>query len=286
MTALRHHRRGKGRENMKVLVIMGSPQKGNTYRACEEFREHVQQGCAAEFEYVMLKDIDMRPCTGCYICFQHGEGKCPHRDDISSIVKRMDEADGVVFASPVYSNNVSGAMKMFIDRLSYNGHRPRFHGKKAFFVATTGMFGTRAVLKYMSFVMGGMWGFDVVGSVGIVTKKGEMPKDHVEYNSKLLAKAARNYSRELQLDKVRRPNIKQVIAFYWARGVISQMEEVSPVDHLYWKEKGWLSKDTRYYTNAPVNPLYLVIGKLFESLQRGKTKREIGASLTRAAPST
>ncbi len=50
---------------MKVLVIMGSPQKGNTYRACEGFRKNVQNGCAAEFEYVWLKDIDKRPCIGC-----------------------------------------------------------------------------------------------------------------------------------------------------------------------------------------------------------------------------
>lgn len=271
---------------MKVLVIMGSPQRGNTHRACEEFREQVQKGCSAEFEYVWLKDIDMRPCRGCYVCFQHGEGKCPHQDDIRSVVRKMDEADSVIFASPVYSNNVSGLLKTFIDRLSYIGHRPRFHGKKAFLIATTGMFGTRAVLKNMGFVMGGMWGFDVVGSVGIVTKKGEMPRDRVEHNSKLLAKAARKYSHALQLNEVRRPGFKEVIAFYWAKGVISQMEEVSPVDYRYWKEKGWLSKETRYCTPAPVNPLYLAVGRTFESLQRNKARREISASPAGAAVSS
>ena len=35
---------------------MGSPRKGNTYRACEEFREHLQKTCLAEFEYIWLKD--------------------------------------------------------------------------------------------------------------------------------------------------------------------------------------------------------------------------------------
>jgi len=263
---------------MKVLVIMGSPHRGNTYRACEEFRENVLKGCAAEFEYIWLKDIEMRPCRGCYVCFQQGEGKCPHQDDIGSVVRKMDEADGVVFASPVYSNNISGLLKTFIDRLSYIGHRPRFHGKKAFLIATTGMFGTRSVLKNLSFVTGGMWGFDVVGSVGVVTKKGEMPRDHVEHNSRLLAKAARKYARALALNKARRPTFMEVVVFYWARGAISQMEEASPVDYLYWKEKGWLSKETRYCTPAPVNPLYIMIGKAFESLQRRKARKEMGAS--------
>jgi multimeric flavodoxin WrbA len=263
---------------MKVLVIMGSPQKGNTYRACEEFREEVQRGCPAEFEYVWLKDIDMRPCRGCYVCFQDGEAKCPHHDDIPSIVKKMDEADGVVFASPVYSNNVSGLMKTFIDRLSYIGHRPRFFGKKAFFIATTGLFGTRTVLKSMSFVMGGMWGFDAVGRVGVVTKKGAMPKDHIERNSRLLAKAAGKYSRALLLDKVRGPTLMNVIAFHCGRGVVSQMEEVSPVDYMYWSERGWLSKDKRYCTTAPVNPLYLAIGRLLETLQRRRTRKELSVA--------
>jgi multimeric flavodoxin WrbA len=264
---------------MKIIVIMGSPQRGNTYRACEEFRQGVQKECAAEFEYVWLKDIDMKPCKGCYVCFQHGEEKCPHRDDdISSIVKKMDEADGVVFASPVYSNNVSGQMKMFIDRISYIGHRPRFHGKKAFFIATTGMFGTKKVLKDMSFVAGGMWGFDVVGAVGLVTKKGEMPRDHVEHNSKLLMRAGEKYSRALLLKKARKPSLMEVIMFSWAKGVISQMEKESPVDHRYWKGKGWLSKDTRYYTAAPINPLYLAIGKLFEKIKGSRAKKELGAT--------
>ncbi len=263
---------------MKVLVIMGSPQKGNTYRACEEFRKNVQNGCAAEFEYVWLKDIDMRPCRGCYVCFQHGEGLCPHQDDIRSVVKKMDEADGVVFASPVYSNNVSSLMKQFIDRISYIGHRPRFFGKKAFFISTTGMFGTKTVLKYMSFVMGGMWGFDVIGSVGIVTKKGEMPRDRIEHNSKLLAKAARKYSYALLQSKARRPTLTSVIAFHCGRGVVSQMKEVSPVDYGYWKEREWFSKEARYYIDVPINPLYRMIGKLFETLQRNKTKKELSVT--------
>lgn len=261
---------------------MGSPRKGNTYRACEEFREYVQKGCAAEFEYVWLKDIDMRPCRGCFVCFPQGEVKCPHQDDVRSIVKKMDEADGVVFASPVYTNNVSGLMKAFIDRISYNGHRPRFFGKKAFFISTTGMFGTKTVLKYMSSVAGGWWGFDVVGSVGVVTPNGAVPKYRSELNSKLLAKAARKYARALLLNKARRPTLKDVIVFHWAKGAISQLEEVSPADYRYWQEKGWLSKDARYYTDVPVNPLHLAIGKLFETLQRNKAKKELRVASARA----
>ncbi len=135
---------------MKVLVIMGSPRKGNTFRACEEFREHLQRRCTAEFEYVWLKDADMAPCKGCFVCFPHGEEKCPGRDDdVHLIEQKMLDADGVIFATPVYSFTVSGLMKTFIDRISYTGHRPRFFGKKAFLLVTTGMMGDDDTLKYL-----------------------------------------------------------------------------------------------------------------------------------------
>jgi multimeric flavodoxin WrbA len=36
----------------------------------------------------------------------------------------MQEADGVIFASPGYTANVSGLMKNLMDRLAYTAHRP------------------------------------------------------------------------------------------------------------------------------------------------------------------
>lgn len=76
----------------------------------------------------------------------------------------------------------------------------------------------------------------------------------------------------------------QVIGFHFGRGVVSQMEEVAPVDYLYWKERGWLSKDVKFAVSVPVNPLYLAIGKVFESIQRRKSKRVVSAAKVKAAP--
>ncbi len=61
---------------MKVLVIMGSPRKGNTYRAAERIREIIQQRVPVDWEYVMLKEVNLEDCRGCYICFEKGEEFC------------------------------------------------------------------------------------------------------------------------------------------------------------------------------------------------------------------
>lgn len=118
---------------MKILVIMGSPRKGNTYRATKKIEKSMQSMGSVEFEYLMLKDTDLSQCRGCFVCFTKGEDHCPCKDDAPVIEQKMHSADGVIFATPVYGMNVSALMKLFIDRFSYIFHRPRFFDKKPFF---------------------------------------------------------------------------------------------------------------------------------------------------------
>lgn len=66
---------------MKILVIMGSPRKGNTYRAAKKIEESMQSMGSVEFEYLMLKDANLSQCRGCYVCIMEGEDHCPCKDD-------------------------------------------------------------------------------------------------------------------------------------------------------------------------------------------------------------
>jgi multimeric flavodoxin WrbA len=159
---------------VKILVIMGSPRNGNTWKASHRIEEYMKSRGPVEFEYLMLKDADISPCTGCFVCFFRGEEHCPNRDDAPGIEQNMHDADGVIFASPVYGMNVSGLMKVFIDRLSYIFHRPRFFDKKALLLTTAGAVGTKDVLKYLG-LMARIWGFEVAARAGIVTPFEQLP---------------------------------------------------------------------------------------------------------------
>ena len=79
-----------------------------------------------KFEYLFLQDTHLEMCRGCFNCVSRGEEFCPLKDDREDIEKRILEADGVIFASPVYCQMVSGLMKNFIDRFAYLFHRPVF----------------------------------------------------------------------------------------------------------------------------------------------------------------
>jgi len=58
---------------MKILAIIGSPRKkGNSYKATKEVEERMKQLGKVEFEYLFLKDADLKMCSGCFNCVSKG----------------------------------------------------------------------------------------------------------------------------------------------------------------------------------------------------------------------
>jgi multimeric flavodoxin WrbA len=261
---------------MKVLVIMGSPRKGNTYHAAERIREILQEKDPVEWEYVMLRDINLEQCRGCFLCLSKGEEFCPLKEDESNLEVRMREADGVVFASPVYGMQVSGLMKVFIDRHSYIFHRPRFFDQKAMLLTTTGAVGAKEVLDYLEFVAR-IWGFDVAARVGIQSSPtlGPLPRYRMLKNERELRAAAEAFHAALNRGTRSRPKFRDVIVFHAQRAAFDELGETAPADHSYWADQGWLEAGRRYFVDVPVNPLYSAIGNLIEWSLRRRVRKDI-----------
>jgi multimeric flavodoxin WrbA len=99
---------------LKILAIVGSPRlKGNTNYLVElALGEAAKLG--AQTEKVVLSQYEVNPCLGHKDCASFDS--CLQKDDMSWILKRLCEADGVILATPVYWYNVTAQMKAFIDR--------------------------------------------------------------------------------------------------------------------------------------------------------------------------
>jgi multimeric flavodoxin WrbA len=249
----------------RVLVVMGSPRKGNTYGAAERLRALMEAHGPVTFEYLWLRDAALEQCRGCAVCVGKGEEHCPIRDDVPAVLERMHAADGIVLASPVYSWQVSGLLKVLIDRLSYTMHRPRLYGKKVLVLAT-GMLGTRDVETYLSRVAQ-FWGAEVVATAGLVTPPTVPARQH-ERNERVLARAAESFSRALEPGRRASPSLRSVLYFRGGRALIDEQRDETPVDYRYWREHGWLEPGADYYTDAPVNPVYAAVGRLAEFAMR------------------
>ena len=69
--------------------------------------------------------------AGATRALSEGENIWYFKDEASLLEQKMKDADGVIFATPVYGFQVSYLMKLFIDRHGYIFHRPRFFRAKS-----------------------------------------------------------------------------------------------------------------------------------------------------------
>ncbi len=145
----------------KVTAFVGTARKQHTYYAVQKFLSSLQSLGDVEYEIVALTDFRLGTCRGCKNCFCKGEEFCPLKDDRDVLMGKMMTSDGVVFASPNYSYQVTAVMKMFLDRLGFVFHRPRFFGKTFTSIVAQGICGGSKIVRYLDFVGVGL-GFNVV----------------------------------------------------------------------------------------------------------------------------
>ena len=102
---------------MKVVAINGSARKdGNTAILVEKVFEELRKE-GIETELVQLAGKKVRGCTACFKCFENKDRLCAVKNDfINECIAKMDEADGIILASPVYFTDVSAELKALIDR--------------------------------------------------------------------------------------------------------------------------------------------------------------------------
>lgn len=103
---------------MKVLAINSSPlkSKGNTHMILEPFLEGAKEA-GAETELLFTMDLDIKPCIGDFSCWHKTPGKCIQKDDMESVLEKVQQADIIVFATPLYVEGMTGPMKNMMDRM-------------------------------------------------------------------------------------------------------------------------------------------------------------------------
>ncbi len=105
---------------MKVLIINGSPKPdGNTTIALNEMIS-VFKDEEIETEVVQIGNKVIRGCVSCGSC--GSTGKCVFEDEVNVLAKKLEAADGLVLASPVYYASANATLIACLDRLFYSSH--------------------------------------------------------------------------------------------------------------------------------------------------------------------
>lgn len=107
---------------MKILAINGSHRGRNGYT--QVLIDKFFCGASklnAECETIVLRDYKVNQCLGCRVCHKPEHYlKCvfDEKDDVRMIFDKMRDADVLVFATPIYIFNMTGLMKIFLDRIT------------------------------------------------------------------------------------------------------------------------------------------------------------------------
>ncbi len=105
---------------MKVLAVNGSARKGGNTAIMLEAALEPLRAAGIECELIELGRERVEGCTACGSCGKKKDRKCHGRDDLGNkVIKKMDEADGILLGSPVYFADVTSEMKALIDRAGY-----------------------------------------------------------------------------------------------------------------------------------------------------------------------
>jgi multimeric flavodoxin WrbA len=246
---------------MKILAICGSPKRGNTYSALNEIKENYPD---IDFKILMLKDANLNPCLGCYVCVKLGEDKCPLKDDREKIVKEMLEADGVLFASPVYTMQITALMKNFFERVGYIDHRPRFYGKYAMLMAVCAGFGADNANEYME-GMCSIFGFSIASSVELkIASKSENEK---VFTHKQTIDAFDRFIQIIKESEGRKPSISMTqLIYYNVFRTLSQLQkDMYKADYKYYKDK----------SDVPDNVKVNVFKKMLANFMTGRIVKKM-----------
>lgn len=188
---------------MKIVIVNGSPRTGGATAAILRSIEKELRKCGAEIEYYDLSLLTMSQCRGCCSCYSTGH--CHINDDAEKLSLAISRSDGLVLGSPTYASNVSGYMKLMIDR----GHfviEQLLTGKYCVTVATGENYGSINTGRIMNDL--------VLYSGGQLTKKIvlNVPFNSVRNDNKTVQNIGSQAARKLYLDiSMQRKHLFQIL---------------------------------------------------------------------------
>ena len=160
----------------KVIVITSSPRKdGNSGLLAKAFADGALSA-GNDVEVLSESEINLKYCIGCLYCQSHDS--CVLNDGMNGLYEKLQNADVLAFATPIYFYSVCGQLKTFIDRL--NPLYPRKNKfKDVYLLATAADDDEKAMDGALTAVQGWVDCFDGVSVKGVVrgvgvTDKGEI----------------------------------------------------------------------------------------------------------------
>ena len=107
---------------MKIAGISGSPRTNQNSEKLIGIALGIAEDRGFEVDRIFLSEHTIAPCTACDVC--RDAKRCAIEDDMTALYPRLEDANAIVVASPVYFGCMTAQLKALFDRT-----RPfRIHG--------------------------------------------------------------------------------------------------------------------------------------------------------------
>jgi len=229
---------------VKILAIISSPRKKNTFDAIKKIESIHKEKCDCEYEYLFLHETNFKLCTDCHLCLTKGEQFCPLKDDRSIIIDKIESSDGVILASPNHTMNVNWRMKNFIDRFSYLMHRPRYFNQRFMILITSGSYmGIKEAQNALALMASGG---KIISKVGTMNSPGMNDKKRKKQANNL-HKAALKFIKKMNIPFIYKPTIGHLIWFSAFKSLSKKNKNESTADYNYYLNKKFFVKSNLSY---------------------------------------
>lgn len=105
-----------------LVLFQGSPRPDGNCGILALWAAGAAEAAGKTVRVIYPHDLDIHCCIGCYQCYN--TGTCVFGDDMREIIDDIREASLVIVCSPVYTNTVTGGIKLVIDRMqAYHAER-------------------------------------------------------------------------------------------------------------------------------------------------------------------
>lgn len=165
----------------KIVIVKGSPRRAGNSAVLADQVEAGARAVGAQVESYHLHGMDIRACDACDACHTEPYRGCIVEDDMQILYPKLQDADALVIASPVYWFTVSAQTKLFMDRCYalVDGQGYTMRGKRIGIVMAYGdtdPFNSGAVNAFRTFQDGFRYvGAEIVGMVyGSADQPGEI----------------------------------------------------------------------------------------------------------------
>ena len=257
---------------MKILAIIGSFRKnGNTSNVISIIKDEIakltqENDDVFDFEKVFLSDYEINQCRGCRKCYHSGMEACPLNDDMVELKNKIMESDVIIFASPVYINHVSGALKVFIDRLVHLCHIPQVYDKIAQIIITTHKSGIKNAMKTI-FDACVAWGMHILGENGFAMEDSSIEEIKNNYHEDII-KVSKKIFQAVEKKYYLNPTLPQLVAFNIHKHYKANPKTAHewPEEYEYWKSRGWNDPKTDFFMKHNASSLKILFARLISKI--------------------